>query len=95
MVLFQPLLGFLKDRQEFLQFYLLEILLFYMIFQALQALKRIGVNLTIVVVDNNGGGIFSFLPIADAEAVDFQKLFHTPHGLDIETIGSTLGVKSF
>ena len=59
------------------------------------ALKRIGVNLTIVVVDNNGGGIFSFLPIADAEAVDFQKLFHTPHGLDIETIGSTLGMKVF
>ena len=59
------------------------------------ALKRLELNLTIVVVDNNGGGIFSFLPIAETEATDFQKLFHTPHDLDIETIASTVGVKVF
>ncbi len=41
-------------------------------------------GLTIVVLDNDGGGIFSFLPVAEhAEAVDFERLFRTPHGLDL------------
>ena len=40
-------------------------------------------GLTIVVLDNDGGGIFSFLPVAEqGEAVDFEGLFRTPHGLD-------------
>ncbi|MCS5635505.1 MAG: 2-succinyl-5-enolpyruvyl-6-hydroxy-3-cyclohexene-1-carboxylic-acid synthase [Myxococcota bacterium] len=41
-------------------------------------------GLTIVVLDNDGGGIFSFLPVAEhGEAVDFERLFRTPHGLDL------------
>ena len=41
-------------------------------------------GLTIVVLDNDGGGIFSFLPVAEqGEAVDFEGLFRTPHGLDL------------
>ena len=59
------------------------------------ALRRLGSNLTIVVVDNNGGGIFSFLPIAETEGVNFQKLFHTPHDLDIETIAAIIDAKVF
>jgi len=42
------------------------------------------VNMKIVVTDNDGGGIFHYLPQAksvDAEA--FEKLFGTPHGTDI------------
>lgn len=42
------------------------------------------VDLRIIVIDNNGGGIFSFLP--QAEKVDetkFEKLFGTPHQVDI------------
>jgi 2-succinyl-5-enolpyruvyl-6-hydroxy-3-cyclohexene-1-carboxylate synthase len=59
------------------------------------ALRRLGSNLTIVVVDNNGGGIFSFLPIAETEGIDFLKLFHTPHDLDIKTIASVIDAKVF
>jgi 2-succinyl-5-enolpyruvyl-6-hydroxy-3-cyclohexene-1-carboxylate synthase len=36
-------------------------------------------NLTIVVVNNDGGGIFSMLPIAGMEDV-FEPWFGTPHG---------------
>ena len=54
---------------------------------ALIALARRDVDLTIVVVDNDGGGIFSFL--AQADAVDrarFELLFGTPHGTDIAAL---------
>ncbi|HET7651969.1 MAG TPA: 2-succinyl-5-enolpyruvyl-6-hydroxy-3-cyclohexene-1-carboxylic-acid synthase [Acidimicrobiales bacterium] len=44
------------------------------------------VDCTFVVVDNDGGGIFSFLPQAAADAVapaTFERLFGTPHGIDV------------
>ena len=59
------------------------------------ALRRLESNLTIVVVDNNGGGIFSFLPIVESEGVNFQKLFHTPHDLDMESVAEVIGAKVF
>ena len=38
---------------------------------------------TIVVVNDDGGGIFSYLPIAaHAESVEFEKLLRTPTGVD-------------
>ena len=41
-------------------------------------------SLVVLVIQNDGGGIFSFLPIAQqGENVDFEKLFRTPHGLDL------------
>ncbi|MBY0400540.1 2-succinyl-5-enolpyruvyl-6-hydroxy-3-cyclohexene-1-carboxylate synthase, partial [Myxococcota bacterium] len=46
--------------------------------------RREAIPLTIVVLDDGGGGIFSFLPIAEqGEAVAFERLFRTPHGLDL------------
>ncbi|MEX2503843.1 MAG: 2-succinyl-5-enolpyruvyl-6-hydroxy-3-cyclohexene-1-carboxylic-acid synthase [Egicoccus sp.] len=40
------------------------------------------VDLPIVVVDNDGGGIFSFLPQRRFEA-SFERVFGTPHGRDL------------
>ena len=45
---------------------------------------------TIVVVNNDGGGIFSFLPAARHEA--FERYFGTPHGLDFSAIASLYGL---
>jgi 2-succinyl-5-enolpyruvyl-6-hydroxy-3-cyclohexene-1-carboxylate synthase len=50
----------------------------------LLAAVRHGLDATIVVVNNDGGGIFRFLPVAaHREAVDFDTLFTTPHGLEL------------
>jgi len=57
----------------------------------LTALGRLGVQLTVVVVDNDGGGIFSFLPIAGQAHIDHHRLFHTPHGLDLARAADLAG----
>jgi 2-succinyl-5-enolpyruvyl-6-hydroxy-3-cyclohexene-1-carboxylate synthase len=59
---------------------------FYHDMNGLLAAKQHGLNLTVVVLNNDGGGIFSFLPQADLPADErgnpFELLFGTPHGLD-------------
>lgn len=56
---------------------------------SLTALRQRGVDVRIVVVDNDGGGIFSFLPQATAEAgASFETLFGTPHGTDLAALCS-------
>lgn len=49
----------------------------------LLAAKQHHLNALIILVDNDGGGIFSFLPQA-AYPEHFEKLFGTPHGLDFQ-----------
>jgi 2-succinyl-5-enolpyruvyl-6-hydroxy-3-cyclohexene-1-carboxylate synthase len=52
---------------------------------ALVGLGRRSADVRIVVIDNDGGGIFSFLPQASVLAADqFETLLGTPHGTDIE-----------
>lgn len=51
--------------------------------------RRETIPLAIVVLDDDGGGIFSFLPIAEqGEAVAFDRLFRTPHGLELARVAA-------
>ena len=64
---------------------------------ALVTARLLGVPLTIVVVDNDGGGIFSFLAQATTARPDvglparFEQLFGTPHGTRITDVAAALG----
>jgi len=60
---------------------------------ALVAIAQRGVDLRVVVVDNDGGGIFSFLPQATALENDrFERLFGTPLGADVLGLAAAHGV---
>ncbi len=58
----------------------------------LMALRRLNVPLTIVVVNNDGGGIFHRLPIREYEPT-FTELFITPHGLSFEQAAAMYGLR--
>ena len=50
----------------------------------LAALRDVPTPVRIVVIDNDGGGIFHFLPQADAlEGEEFEALLGTPRGVDV------------
>jgi 2-succinyl-5-enolpyruvyl-6-hydroxy-3-cyclohexene-1-carboxylate synthase len=53
--------------------------------------KRSRQPITIVVINNNGGGIFSFLPIVKA-GDHFESYFGTPHGMSFEKIAGQFGL---
>jgi 2-succinyl-5-enolpyruvyl-6-hydroxy-3-cyclohexene-1-carboxylate synthase len=60
---------------------------------ALTALPTRHADLRIVVVDNDGGGIFSFLPQAtELSEARFEQLFGTPHGTDIVALAGAHGL---
>jgi 2-succinyl-5-enolpyruvyl-6-hydroxy-3-cyclohexene-1-carboxylate synthase len=61
---------------------------------ALIAVADRGIALRYVVIDNDGGGIFSFLP--QAEQLDperFERLFGTPHGTDLAGLARAHGLE--
>ncbi len=56
----------------------------------LVAAARLRIPLTVLCVNNDGGGIFHFLPIAQ-HAGRFEELFATPHGLDLAGAAALCG----
>ena len=64
---------------------------------ALVASRLHELSATIVLIDNDGCGIFSFLPQATADAPEvglpghYEELFGTPHGIDVGPIVTALG----
>jgi len=62
---------------------------------ALVGLAQRSVDLRVVVVDNDGGGIFSFLPQATAlDTADFEQLFGTPLGTDVVAVATAHGIQA-
>ncbi|MXZ97452.1 MAG: 2-succinyl-5-enolpyruvyl-6-hydroxy-3-cyclohexene-1-carboxylic-acid synthase [Acidimicrobiaceae bacterium] len=61
----------------------------------LTAAARLGLHLIAVCVDNDGGEIFSLLPVAGSiPAPDFERLFRTPHGLDLCGLDGFAGIRA-
>ena len=61
----------------------------------LVAAARLGLHLIAVCVDNDGGEIFSLLPIADRVPTgDFERLFRTPHGVDLRGLDGFGGIRA-
>jgi 2-succinyl-5-enolpyruvyl-6-hydroxy-3-cyclohexene-1-carboxylate synthase len=59
----------------------------------LLAARRHGLRATIVLLNNDGGGIFSFLPIAAyGDAVRFEENFRMPLGVDFAPAAQSFGV---
>jgi 2-succinyl-5-enolpyruvyl-6-hydroxy-3-cyclohexene-1-carboxylate synthase len=58
----------------------------------LSALERTEADCTIVVIDNDGGGIFHALPIAEFDP-PFTDWFRTPHGSDLSELAGAVGIR--
>jgi 2-succinyl-5-enolpyruvyl-6-hydroxy-3-cyclohexene-1-carboxylate synthase len=58
---------------------------------SLSLLRQSGAQVTIVIFNNDGGGIFSLLPIAKHEDV-FEHYFSTPHGLSFGFAAEQFGI---
>ncbi|MDL4842557.1 2-succinyl-5-enolpyruvyl-6-hydroxy-3-cyclohexene-1-carboxylic-acid synthase [Aquibacillus rhizosphaerae] len=57
---------------------------FFHDFNGLQMAKQYNINLTVVLINNNGGGIFSFLPQSNEAPDHFEVLFGTPLHIDFK-----------
>ena len=57
----------------------------------LLAVRRLGIEATIVVMNNGGGGIFDFLPIA-RHREGWEELFGTPTGLELAKVADLYGL---
>jgi 2-succinyl-5-enolpyruvyl-6-hydroxy-3-cyclohexene-1-carboxylate synthase len=59
----------------------------------LASLRQVSTPVRIVVVNNDGGGIFSFLPQADAlGGEEFEALLGTPQGIDVAKAADLFGL---
>jgi 2-succinyl-5-enolpyruvyl-6-hydroxy-3-cyclohexene-1-carboxylate synthase len=62
---------------------------------ALGTAAQLNLPITIIVVNNNGGGIFHFLPHHDPEVLDptaFETYLATPHGTDFVPLAEAFGM---
>jgi 2-succinyl-5-enolpyruvyl-6-hydroxy-3-cyclohexene-1-carboxylate synthase len=67
---------------------------FYHDMNGLMAANQYGLAATIVVLNNDGGGIFSFLPQAETlDRATFESLFGTPIGLNVERAAHLYGAR--
>ena len=57
----------------------------------LLAAKQYGLALTVILLNNEGGGIFEMLPVAAFDP-PFERHFATPHGIDFAALCSAYGV---
>ncbi len=58
---------------------------------ALSIAQKFSIPITIIVINNNGGGIFETLPIAQ-KVNHFSKFFIAPHDLDLSGIVKSFGI---
>ncbi len=59
----------------------------------LLAARRYPLRVTIIVLNNDGGGIFSFLPVAAyGDSVRFDEFFTTPHAADLSAVAPLYGL---
>ena len=58
---------------------------------SLNLVQDLAAPMVIVVLNNDGGGIFSFLPIAEEPDV-FERYFATPHGMTFEHAAAMFGL---
>jgi 2-succinyl-5-enolpyruvyl-6-hydroxy-3-cyclohexene-1-carboxylate synthase len=67
---------------------------FYHDMNGLLAAQRYGdrLNATIVLINNDGGGIFSFLPQKAENVEHYEELFGTPHALDFQHAARLYGL---
>lgn len=63
---------------------------FYHDLNSLQIAKQYELNVTVLLINNNGGGIFSFLPQAE-DPTYFEHLFGTPLDLDFHHVVKMFG----
>ena len=66
-------------------------LAYYHDMNGLLAVARCDVDATIVLINNDGGGIFHMLPIESFDP-PFTEQFRTPHGLDFEPTADLHGL---
>ena len=55
-------------------------------------IQKESINLKIIVINNDGGGIFSTL--SQRGVGGFEEVFGTPHGLDIVAIATSMGISA-
>ncbi len=84
-------LGLAAGRPNVPSVLLLGDLSLYHDMNGLWALRRHGIRATLIVCDNDGGGVFSFLPQAEHQDV-FEELFVTPLSLDLSQVARLYGL---